>query len=312
MNQTLDYFLRALPWKQQIVDWGAQLRPGLRSELSGRLLSAVARRTGDAGLIKTNMGIDQRYCCLIPRSHIHVLFGKPDLYAGERGPLELAVVLSQQSDAFVDIGAHVGYFTFYVRRRLDTSKPIYYFEPDPDLYELLDRNVRSNLLVNVHGFKEAVGSQAHVATFYKNLSDSSSGSLETTFLPMHHVEPIEVKVTTYSDFAQRTGLRNVCVKVDVEGAEQQFIDGAAAQITSISSLIMEVLGPAVKAGFIQHMISNAGFQAYYINDYTLEHSPDGCFVYSLPQYNWLFCRKEPNELRALLRGSKFKIAVGKK
>jgi FkbM family methyltransferase len=216
--------------------------------------------------------------------------------------------LARQSDGFVDIGAHVGYFTFFVRARIDASKPIYFFEPDPELFEIIEQNVRSNSLVNVHGFREAVGaSNQPTATFYKNLSDSSSGSLETTFQIKHHVEPIEVSVTTYTAFAARVGLRNACVKVDVEGAEQQFIDGARASIGSISSLIMEVLGPAVEAAFVQHMMSGTGYAAYYINDYALEYSPDGSFVYSPPQYNWLFCRDNPTQLRARLAGTRFRV-----
>jgi FkbM family methyltransferase len=309
MRKFIDNTIRLLPWKRRIIAWGAGLSPNLRSHVSYRLLSAVARRTIDSGPIRSNMGIDKRYDCLIPHSHQLVLFGKPAFYAGERGPLELAAILSQHSDAFVDIGAHVGYFTFYVRTRLGVSKPIYFFEPDPDLYHIVDRNVRSNSLAEVYGFREAIGNTTGVATFYKNLSDPLSGSLDTYFVGAHDVDRIEVKVTTYSEFAQRVGLRNACVKVDIEGAEQQFIDGAINSISSISDLIIEVLGPAVKAGFIQKMIFDLGFVAYYINDFTLEHSPDGSFVYSSPQYNWLFCRRKPEEMKALLSGAKFGVVM---
>jgi FkbM family methyltransferase len=80
-------------------------------------------------------------------------------------------------------------------------------------------------LRNVRGFKEAIGDKTGVRAFYKNLSDSSSGSLTELFSPMHAVKPIHVPVTTFSEFARRVGLRNACVKVDIEGAEKQFIDG---------------------------------------------------------------------------------------
>jgi FkbM family methyltransferase len=310
MNKLIiDNAIRVLPWKQQIIDWGAMLPLSLRSYVSYRLLSAVANRTIASGFLRTNMGINENYNCLIPHSNQLVLFGKPTLYTGERGPLELAAILSRTADAFVDIGAHIGYFTFYVRTRLDASKPIYFFEPDSELYDIVDGNVRSNCLVNVHGFREAVGNKIGTATFYKNLSDSSSGSLGTDFIGMHDVERIEVKVITYSGFAQRVGLQNACVKVDIEGAEQQFIDGATAAISSIADLIIEVLGPAVQAGFVRKMIYEMGFVGYYINDYTLEYSSDASFVYSAPQYNWLFCRRKPKDLRALLSGTKFKVVA---
>jgi hypothetical protein len=76
---------------------------------------------------------------------------------------------------------------------------------------------------------------------------------------------------------------------------------------SVASLVMEVLGPAAKSGFVRRMISEHGFQAYYINDFDLEHSLDGSFVYSAPQYNWLFCRHAPTVLRRLLAGTRFRV-----
>src|SRR5207249_1004180 len=155
---------------------------------TSRILSAVSHRTPGSELIRTNMGIDRRYSCLIPRSHSNVIFGRPDLDVGERGPLELAAVLPQESDAFVDIGANVGYFTFYVRCRLPTRKPIYFFEPDPDLYGLIERNVALSSLVNVHGSSNAVAAKTGRVNFYKNLSDSLSGSLETIFMTKHELQ----------------------------------------------------------------------------------------------------------------------------
>src|SRR5437899_175405 len=106
MNRIVQTAIDLFPWKDRIVNWGAVLPPSLRCPFSCRAFSAVAQRTTGMELIKTNMGIDRQYECLIPRSYSNVVFGVPDLYAGERAPLELAAILSQSSDAFVDIGAH--------------------------------------------------------------------------------------------------------------------------------------------------------------------------------------------------------------
>jgi hypothetical protein len=89
MSGVSDHVLRALPFKQHIVKWGARLPPVLKTSVSGRIFSAIVHRTPGAVLVRTNMGIDRRYACLIPRSHPHVLFGKPDLYMESGDPSHL-------------------------------------------------------------------------------------------------------------------------------------------------------------------------------------------------------------------------------
>jgi FkbM family methyltransferase len=212
----------------------------------------------------------------------------------------------QYADAFVDIGANIGYFTFFIRANTDVKKPIYFFEPDPDLFNLIDTNVLSNALQNVHGFKTAIGSIVGKLTFYQNISDYLSGSITQDFSAKHDLNQIIVDSTTFSEFASKIELKNACVKVDVEGAEFDFIKGAMDSLDSISYLIMEVLGSAVENKLIERII-DLGYFAYYINDYRLEYSVDGSFNYQSSQYNWLFCHDSPDRLREKLIDSKFQV-----
>ena len=243
----------------------------------------------------------------MPSDHLIALFGKPDLYRGERGSLELAARLAPAADAFLDVGAHLGFFTFLVRARAPRDLPIHFFEPDPVLYALLDRNVRANRLERVSGHNIAVGPHDGTATFFVNQSDSYSGSLTTMFAATHEVTPQTVALRSFASVARELRFERACVKVDVEGAEQQFLDGAAPALDRVAFLIMEVLAPAVSAGFVAAMMQATGCQAYYINDYELEHSVDGSFTSRRDQYNWLFCRQAPAQLGCMLNGSRFRI-----
>lgn len=159
------------------------------------------------------------------------------------------------------------------------------------------------LYVNVFGYNEAMGKIIGQARFYRNLSDCSSGSLSTMFSNQHEVIEETVSITTFKDFCKRVSLKNACVKVDIEGAEQDFIIGAGDAVTNIAYLIIEVLGPAVGEGFIRKMITDLGFHAYYINDMSLEYSTDGNFTYIPGQFNWLFCRKSPDQMKSLVLDS---------
>ena len=302
-----DLLLDSVPWKKQILRVGARVPPSLRTNLTSRGLSALARRTGDASEIQTNMGIDRHLKCALPLDKGSWIFGLPEQYIGERGALELVAALGKGADGVVDIGAHVGYYTYFLAKRLPVTTPIYFFEPDPALFDIVDRNVRANRLHNVVGFREAMGAVSELSTFYQNQTDSFSGSLEQTFVGMHATASIDVQVRSFDDFSRSIDKKNLCVKVDIEGAEQQFVDGAKSEWGRISDLVIEILGPAYYSGFVQKLLQSTGMHAYHINDYELCRCVDGSFTPSAQDYNWLFTRKSVSELRDAIAGTRLRI-----
>jgi len=307
----LRYVLEAIPAHDYWLDLGARMPPALRTRSSLRLLSALARRQMSSGdLVTTNLGISQSLKIQVRPAHLHARFGKPSLYDGERGALELACVLAPHSDAFLDIGAHIGFFTWCVRTLASPTVPIYFFEPDPDLFKLLQANVEMNHLDGVVGVPAAIGGRDGMARFYCNLSDSFSGSLGNGFQHQHQheVAPIDVEVRSFASFGRQYGFERATVKVDVENAEWDFLDGAAGAFERIAYLIMEVLRPAHERRFVPELMKHSGLKAYYINDYRLEHSEDGSFNYRSPEYNWLFCRETPGELAERVRGTRLRVA----
>jgi len=298
----------ALPAKRSILSVTAKLPPYFKSAYSVRLFSYIASSMKKTFNMQTNLGFSRKNHFVFPSDQYLVLFGKPTLYIGERGALELSKSLSQYVDCFIDIGAHVGYFSFYIREHMKESKPIFFFEPDPDLYELINANVNRTSLPNTFGLCKAVGSVDGHLTFYKNPEHPDSGSITTVFAEVHDTIPIQVEATRFDTFVMTHGLKHICVKVDVENAEDEFIRGAERSLDAIDYLIMEVLGRAHKKRFVQRMIHDFKFHAYYINDYTLEYAPEGQFQYISPQYNWLFCREDPDVLKVKLKNSRMRVA----
>lgn len=302
-----DLILDGLPLKRQILRTGARLPPRFRSDILTRGLSALARRSGDSSDVETNMGIDASLKCWLPLDKGSWIFGLPEHYIGERGALSLLAALGKQAGAILDVGAHVGYFSYYLAKHVPQSVPIYYFEPDPALFSIIEKNVRSNDLDNLIGFKEAMGARTERATFFQNLSDTFSGSLDSGFVDAHETREIAVQVRSFDDFTRQIGKENLCVKVDIEGAEQQFVDGARAEWWRIADLVIEVLGPAYYGGFVKRLIDDTGMHAYHINDYVLERSVDGTCTPNPQEYNWLFTRKSPSALRDALAGSPLSV-----
>ena len=81
---------------------------------------------------------------------------------GEYEPflLETLVSLADPGSVAVDIGANVGLHTLSIARRVGTEGKVLAFEPDPDNFRILERNLAANNVANVEplGFLETVES----------------------------------------------------------------------------------------------------------------------------------------------------------
>jgi FkbM family methyltransferase len=66
--------------------------------------------------------------------------------AGVWEPLETATALAllKPGDSFLDLGANLGYYTLLAARRVGGEGRVYAFEPDPEAFALLQRNVAVN------------------------------------------------------------------------------------------------------------------------------------------------------------------------
>ncbi|MBK8029404.1 MAG: FkbM family methyltransferase [Chloroflexi bacterium] len=108
--------------------------------------------------------------------------------------------------------------------------------------------------VNVIAVRQAVGHVDGTLTFYKNPEHPDMGSITTVFAEQYQTTPITVEAVRFDTFVHAHQLRQMCVKVDVENAEFEFVEGASGALDAIDSLIMEVLGPAQQKRFVQRMI----------------------------------------------------------
>ncbi len=297
-----------LPAKCAIAKGGATLSPSFRTSLTARFLSAVAARCACLPAdLDTNLGIDQRLRVKISSSKSALLFGAPHLLVSERSSLDLAAALLKYADCFIDVGSNIGLYIFYLRCRDLSVKPIYYFEADPDLFSSLKANISRNGFKSVEGFPVAMAEKVGKSIFFQNMTDDSSGTLIKEDWSKHLLQRIEVDTTSFAAFVKERQLKNLLAKVDVEGAEQLFLDGAKSSLDKLNFLIIEILGPAVSRKFPARLIREGNFHAYYINDYRLEYSPSGNFTYVEPFYNWLFCRESPASLYDRLIGTRFQI-----
>jgi len=173
---------------------------------------------------------------------------------------------------FMDIGAHVGYFSLLAAREVGAKGKVYAFEPDPSNFSLLVKNAELNGYGELAAFNVAMSNRVGEATLFLSGLDNGRHSTYRQDLPLRGNIPIQA--TTVDTFLEQQGWPEVdLVKIDVEGAERDVLDGMSHFLKQPHpfGLIVELNPPLLKAAGVNPLefLSNPGnwgFKASLIDD----------------------------------------------
>jgi FkbM family methyltransferase len=145
------------------------------------------------------------------------------------------VVKVAPGNVFVDIGAHVGKYSFYASKQVGEAGLVLAIEPHPENFKNLKKGIELNRLTNVLAVQKAC-SNYQGEGFLKEYELSAKHELvqETT--------GVKVAVDTLDNILKNLGVRRTdMVKIDLNGSEYEVLQGARRTITTFKpSLIMEV------------------------------------------------------------------------
>lgn len=146
-------------------------------------------------------------------------------------------------DVFVDVGAHVGYFTLLAARRVAASGAVLSIEPNPFAFEQLERNVQRSQLRNVFVEHTACGESRAVVPLY--LHAESNSSMASLFSgKASSAGAVEVPCMTLDHLCEARRLQRVTlVKIDVEGAELFVLRGMKGVMKQMRPVIVIELHP---------------------------------------------------------------------
>ena len=132
----------------------------------------------------------------------------------------------------VDLGANWGYFTLMAAQVAGPGGRVLALEPDPRMFDLLERNVRLNGLTTVGAFPLAAGADRATRTLagYVEGTDNRGTSRIEDESRVPSPEPRFTVATVPVDaFLDHKGLRSIdLIKIDVEGFEDAVLEGMAA------------------------------------------------------------------------------------
>jgi FkbM family methyltransferase len=140
------------------------------------------------------------------------------------------------SGVVLDVGANIGYYSLYMLPRAAT---VHAFEPDPRALSVLRLNLAGHPNAHVHGV--ALGNCIGKSSFI--LEPNSEVSHLADSSTHHGGDRHEVDVTTIDQFVAEKDLRITGIKIDVEGADLDVIEGAIQTLASQAPLVLTETKP---------------------------------------------------------------------
>jgi FkbM family methyltransferase len=175
------------------------------------------------------------------------------LTSGSYEPFEVSVVqrLLRPGDCFIDVGAHIGYYTVIAARAVGPGGRVYAFEPAPRNFELLVRNVDVNIYQDrVTASCCAIGAESGSCRLY--LNEDNQGDHRILANGHQRRSAIDVPLQTLDESIDE-GVAVNLIKMDIQGAEFLALSG-------MSRLLSENADLAIALEFWPEGITQSGFQ----------------------------------------------------
>ena len=149
--------------------------------------------------------------------------------------MRLLQMLLRDGGSFLDIGANIGSFTLIASEQ--EKARTYAFEPHPETFRLLQRNVELNRRNNVSLFNIALG-RAEGEVFLSDDAGSATNHIE----PILSERTVAVRCMRIDTVCSEQTIHPQYVKIDVEGFEYDVLAGFGAYIEAIDFLMIEMNG----------------------------------------------------------------------
>lgn len=164
----------------------------------------------------------------------------------------------------VDCGSNIGVSVLFFKYIYPQSI-IYAFEPDPQTFTLLEKNIEKNHLKNVFAYNSALAQKKGKISFF--IDDTPGGLRMSLIKERMPVQEIKVDSISLADFIKDK--RIDFIKMDVEGYEQVVIDDMKNKkvLSQVPEMIIEYHHHIEKqeekfADFL-HLLTESGYKSQF-------------------------------------------------
>ncbi|MBW8049692.1 MAG: FkbM family methyltransferase [Cytophagales bacterium] len=156
---------------------------------------------------------------------------------GSHEPFTTEFVKTQinKNDIVIDLGANIGYYTLIFARCVGEGGVVFAFEPDPDNFQLLVKNVKVNGYHNVILINKAVSNYTGKIKLY--LSEDNYGD-HRIYKPLERRKSIEIESIRLDDYFKDKNIEINFIKMDIQGAEYGAIQGMSSILKKYEKIKM--------------------------------------------------------------------------
>ncbi len=154
----------------------------------------------------------------------------------ESNSREIFSILSLSSNTVFDIGSYTGIYAL-IAAKSNKKLKVSAFEPNPNLFSALEKNLKLNRIRNVKSEQMALDNQPGEAYLYLNHDiHTSIGSLIQSSTAG---KKVLVRKTTLDIYCENHSVNSIdLIKIDVEGYEANVLQGGSSIIKKSSPIIL--------------------------------------------------------------------------
>jgi FkbM family methyltransferase len=180
--------------------------------------------------------------------------GDPNRGYTEKRNVKRALQLMKPTDVVADVGGFIGEMSIHWAKHVQS---IDLFEASPKMAEIARLNMLQNQITNCYVNNYAIGAMAGIAQFHFNEHQPVLSGIHQA--GRRHFIPETVRVITLDSM-------NVAydyVKIDVEGAEMDVLEGMQH--------LLEEVEPVIQIELMEENLKRAGCSVRLVERYILEH-----------------------------------------
>jgi FkbM family methyltransferase len=191
----------------------------------------------------------------------------------------------------LDIGANIGYFSLVACRRVGPDGIVYAFEPAPENFGLLARNVDTFGTSNIIPVKRAVAERRKTLSFWLAENNELNSFFQHPHGPVK--ETIMVDCVAIDEYLE--GRQVQVIKMDIEGYEPWALEGMRETISKSDDIVLftELHPPCLEvAGFTAAdyvmALRQLGFEVWLVDERSKSLKPVELDLIPTPESNSLW------------------------
>lgn len=220
-------------------------------------------------------------------------------------------------DCFIDIGAHIGYFSLLSSILIGSDGQVFAFEPETANYIHLNTHIAENNLNNIQAANAALGAKSGKGQLFVNSDNDGGHALWNVGLYDYNKKSRanqttkDINILSLDDVFGDRELNSLrLIKIDSEGAEHDVLRGGTDTIKKynypyiiceINRFALQQMGTNEDA--LRHFVYELGYNTYLLNNSSSniaellpEHHVENDYIFNL-----LFAKEETLRKDGLLK-----------